>query len=296
MIRVTSPTSARFADSLGLPLLHRGKVRELYAYDDRLLMVATDQISAFDFVLESLIPGKGAVLTQLSQWWFGRLGDLVDNHVISTDVPEAVRGRAVICERLEMIPVECVARGYLTGSGWLEYQQTQSVCGVQLPAGLHDGSRLDEPIFTPATKAALGEHDENVSYDVVVGQVGAEVAERIRDLTLAVYATAEGMARDRGILLADTKLEFGRRPDGTIVLADEVLTPDSSRFWDADAWERGVLDSYDKQYVRNWLLRESGWDRHGDDAPPALPDEVVAATRERYLQAYERLTGTPFTG
>ncbi len=296
MIRVTSPTSARFADSLGLPLLHRGKVRELYAYDDRLLMVATDQISAFDFVLESLIPDKGAVLTQLSQWWFGRLGDLVDNHVISTDVPEAVRGRAVICERLEMIPVECVARGYLTGSGWLEYQQTQSVCGVQLPAGLHDGSRLDEPIFTPATKAALGEHDENVSYDVVVEQVGAEVAERIRDLTLAVYATAEGMARDRGILLADTKLEFGRRPDGTIVLADEVLTPDSSRFWDADAWERGVLDSYDKQYVRNWLLRESGWDRQGDDAPPALPDEVVAATRERYLQAYERLTGTPFTG
>src|SRR6478672_9124673 len=188
MIRVTSDLSARFADSLGLPLLHRGKVRELYAYDDRLLMVATDQISAFDFVLESLIPDKGAVLTQLSQWWFGRLGDLVDNHVISTDVPEAVRGRAVICERLEMIPVECVARGYLTGSGWLEYQQTQSVCGVQLPAGLHDGSRLDEPIFTPATKAALGEHDENVSYDVVVEQVGAEVAERIRDLTLAVYA------------------------------------------------------------------------------------------------------------
>jgi phosphoribosylaminoimidazole-succinocarboxamide synthase len=292
MIRVTSPTSARFADSLGLPLLHRGKVRELYAYDDRLLMVATDQISAFDFVLESLIPDKGAVLTQLSQWWFGRLGDLVDNHVISTDVPEAVRGRAVICERLEMIPVECVARGYLTGSGWLEYQQTQSVCGVQLPAGLHDGSRLDEPIFTPATKAALGEHDENVSYDVVVGQVGAEVAERIRDLTLAVYATAEGMARDRGILLADTKLEFGRRPDGTIVLADEVLTPDSSRFWPATTWSPGAAQpSYDKQFVRDWLT-VSGWDRVSE--PPQLPEDVVTATRARYVKAYEQLTGERF--
>jgi phosphoribosylaminoimidazole-succinocarboxamide synthase len=293
---VTLTTGPRYADQLDHPLLHRGKVRELYGYDaDRLLMVATDQISAFDHVLDSTIPDKGAVLTQLSQWWFGRLTDLVDNHVLSTDVPESVRGRAVICERLEMIPVECVARGYLTGSGWLEYQQTQSVCGVALPAGLHDGSRLDQPIFTPATKAAMGEHDENVSYEVVVDTVGADVAERIRELTLAVYRRAEAIAGERGIVLADTKLEFGRRPDGTIVLADEVLTPDSSRFWDADAWQRGVLDSYDKQYVRNWLLHDSGWDRHGDEAPPALPDEVVAATRERYLQAYERLTGSPFT-
>lgn len=292
---MTLTTGPRYADQLDHPLLHRGKVRELYGYDaDRLLMVATDQISAFDHVLDSTIPDKGAVLTQLSQWWFGRLADLVDNHVLSTDVPESVRGRAVICERLEMIPVECVARGYLTGSGWLEYQQTQSVCGVALPAGLHDGSRLDQPIFTPATKAAMGEHDENVSYEVVVDTVGADVAERIRELTLAVYRRAEAIAGDRGIVLADTKLEFGRRPDGTIVLADEVLTPDSSRFWDADAWQRGVLDSYDKQYVRNWLLHDSGWDRHGDEAPPALPDEVVAATRERYLQAYERLTGSPF--
>ncbi len=293
---MTLTTGPRFADQLDYPLLHRGKVRELYAYDaDRLLMVATDHISAFDYVLDSIIPDKGAVLTQLSQWWFGQLTDIVDHHVLSTDVPAAVRGRAVICERLEMIPVECVARGYLTGSGWLEYQQSRSVCGVALPAGLHDGSRLDQPIFTPATKAALGEHDENVSYEVVVDTVGAVAAERIRELTLAVYRRAEGIARDRGIVLADTKLEFGRRPDGTIVLADEVLTPDSSRFWDARAWQRGVLDSYDKQYVRNWLLHDSGWDRRSGEAPPALPDSVVAATRERYLQAYERLTGTPFT-
>ena len=295
MGRVTLPTSARYADRLDYPLIHRGKVRELYAYEDhRLLMVATDQISAFDFVLDSLIPDKGAVLTQLSLWWFGQLADVVDNHVVSVEVPEAVSGRAIICERLEMIPVECVARGYLTGSGWLEYQQSQSVCGVPLPAGLHDGSRLDEPIFTPATKAALGEHDENVSYEVVVDTVGAETAERIRDLTLAVYGTAEAIARERGIILADTKFEFGRRPDGTIVLADEVLTPDSSRFWDAAAWDRGVLDSYDKQFVRNWLLHESGWDRSSRDAPPPLPDAVVAATRERYLEAYGRLTASPF--
>lgn len=297
MGRVTLPTAARYADQLDYPLIHRGKVRELYAYDDdRLLMVATDQISAFDFVLDSLIPDKGAVLTQLSLWWFAQLDDLVDNHVLATDVPAAVQGRAVICERLEMIPVECVARGYLTGSGWLEYQQNQSVCGVPLPAGLHDGSRLDQPIFTPATKAVLGEHDENVSYEVVVDTVGAEVAARIRELTLAVYAKAEGIAREQGIVLADTKFEFGRRADGTIVLADEVLTPDSSRFWDAAAWDRGVLDSYDKQFVRNWLLRESGWDRGSGANPPPLPDAVVAATRQRYLEAYERLTGSPFTG
>ena len=282
-----------YESQLDAPLVHAGKVRELYALDgDRLLMVATDRISAFDFVLESRIPDKGRVLTQLSQWWFAQLEDLVPNHVLSTDVPAPVRGRAVVCERLEMVPVECVARGYLTGSGWLEYRESRTVCGVPLPAGLVDGSRLPEPVFTPATKAALGDHDENVDFETVVATVGRPLAERLRDLTLTVYSRAEGVARGRGLLLADTKLEFGLRGDGTVVLADEVLTPDSSRFWDAAGWQPGgALPSYDKQYVRDWLLHESGWDRHGADAPPPLPDAVVAATRAKYLQAYERLTG-----
>ena len=286
-----------FADRLDLPLVHKGKVRELYRLDDdRLLMVATDAISAFDYVLAPTIPDKGEILNRLSLWWFDQVADLVDNHVLCTDVPASVRGRAVICERLEMIPVECVARGYLTGSGWLEYQQTRQVCGVPLPDGLVDGSKLPEPIFTPATKAPLGEHDENVSYEVVVDTVGAELAARIRELTLAVYGRAERIATQRGIILADTKFEFGRRSDGTVVLADEVLTPDSSRFWDAVSWQPGGrLDSYDKQYVRNWLLRESGWDRASGEAPPALPADVVAATRERYASAYQQLTGEEFS-
>jgi phosphoribosylaminoimidazole-succinocarboxamide synthase len=281
--------------SLDLPLVHAGKVRELYALDDdRLLMVASDRISAFDFVLEPGVPDKGRVLTQLSLWWFAQLGDLVPNHILSTDVPAAVAGRAVVCERLTMLPVECVARGYLTGSGWLEYQESRTVCGVRLPEGLVDGSRLPEPIFTPATKAALGEHDENVDFATVAATVGEETAAALRDLTLAVYARAEGIARGRGLVLADTKLEFGRRADGTVVLGDEVLTPDSSRFWEASTWQPGGrLDSFDKQYVRNWLLRESGWDRLSGEAPPALPAEVVTATRARYLDAYERLTGSP---
>ena len=286
-----------YADRLDLPLVHKGKVRELYRLDDdRLLMVATDAISAFDYVLAPTIPDKGEILNRLSLWWFDQVADLVDNHVLCTDVPASVRGRAVICERLEMIPVECVARGYLTGSGWLEYQQTRQVCGVPLPDGLVDGSKLPEPIFTPATKAPLGEHDENVSYEVVVDTVGAELAARIRELTLAVYGRAERIATQRGIILADTKFEFGRRSDGTVVLADEVLTPDSSRFWDAVSWQPGGrLDSYDKQYVRNWLLRESGWDRASGEAPPALPADVVAATRDRYASAYQQLTGEEFS-
>lgn len=285
-----------YESELGLPLLHRGKVRELYALDsDRLLMVATDQISAFDYVLASPIPDKGAILNQLSLWWFERLADLVDNHVLSTEVPAPVRGRAVVCERLEMIPVECVARGYLTGSGWAEYRETGSVAGNPLPEGLLDGSALPEPIFTPATKAPLGEHDENVTYAAVVAMLGADLAATVRDHTLAVYGRARDLAAQRGLILADTKLEFGRRADGAVVLADEVLTPDSSRFWEAASWQPGTrMEPFDKQYVRNWLLYESGWDRDSGSPPPALPAEVVAATRSRYVQAYERLTGRPF--
>ena len=278
----------------GATPLHSGKVRDLYELPDgRLLMVASDRISAFDFILETLIPDKGEILTRMSLWWFDRLAGLVPHHVLSTDVPAEVRGRAVICERLEMFPVECVARGYLTGTGLLDYRATGEVCGIALPAGLEDGSRLPEPIFTPAAKADVGEHDENVSYDAVVQTVGADTAAQLRALTLEVYARAEEIARERGIILADTKFEFGHRADGTTVLADEVLTPDSSRFWPAAEWEPGRAQaSYDKQVVRNWLLSpESGWDRASGEAPPPLPDEVVALTRARYLEAYETLTG-----
>ena len=285
-----------YQNQLALPLVHAGKIRELYALDgDRLLMVATDKISAFDYVLDSLIPDKGLILNQLSQWWFGELAGLVENHVLSTDVPAPVVGRAVVCERLEMIPVECVARGYLTGSGWTEYSQSGTVCGISLPDGLVDGSRLSEPIFTPTTKAPLGQHDEGMDFSAVEATVGTQVAGQIRDLTLSAYDKAEGVARASGILLADTKLEFGRRSDGTLVLADEVLTPDSSRFWEAASWEPGRrLDSYDKQFVRNWLLRESGWDRSSGEPPPPLPPEIIAATRAKYIEAFQRLTGAPF--
>ncbi|HET8604845.1 MAG TPA: phosphoribosylaminoimidazolesuccinocarboxamide synthase [Marmoricola sp.] len=285
----------------GTTHLHSGKVRDLYRIDGgehagRLLMVASDRISAFDYVLDTTIPGKGEVLTRMSLWWFDQLADVVPNHVVSTDVPASVRGRAVVCEPLEMYPVECVARGYLTGSGLLDYRATGELCGITLPTGLEDGSRLPEPLFTPATKAELGEHDENVSYDAVATRVGDEVAARLRDLTLAVYGRAEEVARSHGIILADTKLEFGRRDDGTLVLADEVLTPDSSRFWPADEWHPGrAQPSYDKQIVRNWLLSdESGWDRASGARPPALPTAVVERTRARYIEAYELLTGETF--
>jgi len=259
-------------------------------------MVASDRISAYDFMLSPGIPDKGEILTRMSLWWFDQLKDLVPNHVISTDVPERVRGRALICENLEMFPVECVARGYLTGSGLLDYNATGEVCGVALPAGLVDGSKLPEPIFTPATKAALGDHDENVSYDAVVETIGADHAAALRHLTLRVYSRAEEIARKQGIILADTKLEFGLRPDGTIVLGDEVLTPDSSRFWPADSYQVGhTQPSYDKQFVRNWLTSSaSGWDRNSNKPPPSLPEEIVQKTRERYIQAYEQLTGQAF--
>ncbi len=281
-------------ESLGLPLIHAGKVREMYALPDGdVLMVATDNISAFDHVLPTPIPGKGAVLTQLSLWWFERLRDLVPDHVVSVDVPDAVRGRAVVVEKLDMVPVECVARGYLTGSGWAEYQRSRTVCGVPLPDGLRDGDKLPAPIFTPAIKAQLGEHDENVDLATITRLHGDELAARLRDLTLEVYARAERIAARRGIILADTKFEFGRRDDGTLVLADEVLTPDSSRFWDAELWRPGEsLPSFDKQYVRDWLAEQSGWDR--ETTPPELPAEVVEATRARYVEAYERLTGRSF--
>ncbi|WP_232676770.1 phosphoribosylaminoimidazolesuccinocarboxamide synthase [Nocardioides sp. R-C-SC26] len=281
--------------------LHSGKVRDLYEltagpHAGNLLMVASDRLSIFDFVLETTIPDKGEILTRMSLWWFDQLADLVPNHIVSTDVPDVVRGRAVICDKLAMFPVECVARGYLTGSGLLDYTATGEVCGVALPAGLVDGSRLPSPIFTPATKAELGDHDENVSYETIVGTVGAEGAAQLRDLTLAVYGRAEQIAREQGIILADTKFEFGVSTRGdteTIVLGDEVLTPDSSRFWPAAEWEPGrTQPSYDKQIVRNWALSpESGWDRASGEAPPPLPEAVVERTRARYLEAYELLTG-----
>jgi len=269
--------------------------------DDVVLVVASDRISAYDHILPTPIPDKGAILTALTLWWFEQLADIVPNHFVSLDVPEDVAGRAMVCRRLEMFPVECVARGYLTGSGLVEYRRTGEVCGVPLRPGLVDGSRLDTPIFTPATKAELGEHDENVSIDVVAAQVGGHVAARLRDLTLAIYSRAEAIAGARGVILADTKLEFGTidhfaDPDPMIILGDEVLTPDSSRFWPATGWRPGRSQpSFDKQYVRDWLTSpESGWDRRGDEPPPPLPVHVVERTRARYLEAYERITGTPF--
>jgi phosphoribosylaminoimidazole-succinocarboxamide synthase len=286
---------------------YSGKVRDLYVpaddaagaairteLGDVVLVVASDRISAYDHVLSTPIPGKGVVLTQLSLWWFEQLADLVPNHVVSTDVPAAVAGRAMVCRRLAMFPVECVVRGYLTGSGLAEYRVDGHVTGIPLPDGLVDGSRLPEPIFTPATKAELGEHDENVPFSTVVARLGDETAATLRDLTLAVYARAEGIARERGVILADTKLEFGTAEDGAVTLGDEVLTPDSSRFWPAGGWEPGrAQPSFDKQYVRDWLTSSaSGWDRSSDAPPPALPADVVERTRARYLEAYERLTGS----
>lgn len=290
----------------GLTHLGSGKVRELYAVDeDTLLLVASDRMSAYDWVLETPIPDKGRVLTQLSLWWFERLADVVPNHLVGveTDLPASLaaqagdlRGRAMLCRRLDMVPVECVARGYLAGSGLVEYTASGTVCGVPLPPGLVDSAELPEPIFTPATKAAVGDHDENVTFGEVEHRHGAETAGRLRDGTLAIYRHAAGIARERGIILADTKFEFGFDRAGTLVLADEVLTPDSSRFWPADRWEPGrSQESFDKQFVRDWLTSPaSGWDRHSGEAPPPLPAEVVERTRDRYVEAYELLTGRRF--
>lgn len=289
--------------SLPLPLLARGKVRELYEVDDEhLLLVASDRLSAYDVVLPTVVPDKGAVLTGMSVWWFAQLADVVPNHLVTARVADfpallqpfsqQLRGRSMLCRRLSMVPVECVARGYLTGSGLKDYQRTGGICGEQLPPGLRDGSRLPAAVFTPATKAAVGDHDENVSYDAVVQAVGAELAAELRRLTLAVYERGARLAAARGILLADTKLEFGHDPTGAVRLGDEVLTPDSSRFWPADTWQPGwAQPSYDKQYVRDWL-DASGWDRTSPG--PELPAEVVERTRAKYVEAYERLTGSSF--
>jgi phosphoribosylaminoimidazole-succinocarboxamide synthase len=282
------------------PQIAAGKVRQLHAVDDEhLLLVASDRISAYDHVLDTPIPDKGAVLTAMSVFWFELLADELPNHLVAYDdprIPAEVRGRALLVKRLSMVQVECVARGYLTGSGLIDYQRTGSVCGVGLPDGLVEASRLPEPIFTPATKAEIGEHDENVSFEAVAAKEGAELAAELRDLTLRVYARAAEHARERGVILADTKFEFGRNAAGELVLGDEVLTPDSSRYWPVDGYEAGkVQPSFDKQFVRNWLTsEESGWDRHSDTPPPALPDHIVEATRDRYVEAYERITGRSF--
>jgi len=270
--------------------LRSGKVRDLYTNEQgELLLVASDRISAFDYVLPTQIPGKGKLLTQLSLFWFEYLTDIVPNHIISTSVPKEVEGRAVIAKSLTMFPIECVARGYLTGSGWVEYQKSQTVCGIQLPTGLSDGSKLPEPIFTPATKADIGDHDENIDFQRAAQIVGLADAEKLRDLTLALYSKAHDYAATRGIILADTKFEFGRDESGNICLGDEALTPDSSRFWSADEWKPGGSQpSFDKQYLRDYLL-SSDWDRNS--TPPALPDEIIAKTQERYTTAYSLLTG-----
>ncbi|GAB3560299.1 phosphoribosylaminoimidazolesuccinocarboxamide synthase [Arthrobacter alkaliphilus] len=297
-------------DLPGWKHFYSGKVRDLYvpADDDlggaesrenHVLVVASDRISAYDHVLSSEIPDKGRILTQLSLWWFEQLG--VEHHVLASTaaegVPAEVEGRAMICKRLEMFPVECIARGYLTGSGLAEYRQSGTVCDIPLPEGLVDGSRLEHAIFTPSAKAEVGEHDENITYDDVVAIVGDDIAARLSELTLKIYTRAEEIARGRGIILADTKVEFGIDVNtGVITLGDEVLTPDSSRFWDAATYEPGKAQpSFDKQFVRDWLTSaESGWDRSGDAPPPALPADVVEKTRARYVEAYEKLTGRTF--
>ncbi|CRK60453.1 Phosphoribosylaminoimidazole-succinocarboxamide synthase [Alloactinosynnema sp. L-07] len=281
------------------PKIAAGKVRELYAIDDdHLLLVASDRISAYDFVLDTPIPDKGRILTAMSVFWFELLGDLVPNHLVAYDderIPADVRGKALIVRRLSMLPVEAVARGYLAGSGTTDYQRTGAVCGVALPSGLVEGSRLPEPIFTPATKAALGEHDENVDFAAVEAEIGSELAHRVRELTLAIYGRAADHALAKGVILADTKLEFGLL-DGEIVLGDEVLTPDSSRYWPTETYAPGKAQpSFDKQYVRDWMTSPaSGWVRASELPPPPLPETVVDSTRARYVQAYEQVTGRKF--
>jgi len=279
--------------------LASGKVRELYRIDDEhLLFVASDRISAFDYILQTEIPDKGRILTAMSVFFF----DFLDtpNHLAGPPdderIPAEVLGRALVVRQLDMVPVECVARGYLTGSGIIDYRKTGQVCGIELPPGLTEASKLAEPLFTPASKADLGDHDENITFDDVVELVGAERAAAVRDSTLRIYTKAAEHALTKGIILADTKFEFGVDEHGTVVLADEVFTPDSSRYWPADGYQEGVVQpSFDKQFVRNWLTGpDSGWDRGGDKPPPPLPPDIAAATRARYIEAYERISGLNF--
>jgi phosphoribosylaminoimidazole-succinocarboxamide synthase len=278
-----------------LPLIASGKVREMYDLADRILMVASDRISTYDVIHPTPVPDKGKVLTGLSVFWFGLTDDIVPNHMISatTEVPDEVRGRGLVVKKLEMLPVECVVRGYLSGSGRKDYEATGAVCGIELPAGLRESEQLPAPIFTPATKAELGDHDENIDFESAVRAIGDRaLAERLRDVSIAVYERAAAHARARGIILADTKFEFGLDGDGVLTLGDEVLTPDSSRFWPADAYEPGrPQPSFDKQYVRDWAAG-TGWDK--TPPAPALPDDVIAGTHARYIDAYERITGEPF--
>jgi phosphoribosylaminoimidazole-succinocarboxamide synthase len=284
------------SDIAALNHFSSGKVRDIYAAgEDRLLLVASDRISTYDVVHPTPIPDKGKVLTGLTAFWLERTGEVCPNHLISfTEVPQEFRGRAMLVERLEMVPVECVVRGYITGSGWKDYQSTGAVCGIELPDGLRESEQLPEPIFTPATKAEVGDHDENVDFDRAAEIVGdRELLEELRRLSIEIYELGAAHARERGIILADTKFEFGRRPDGTIVLGDEVMTPDSSRFWPADGYEPGRgQPSFDKQYVRDWAAG-SGWDK--TPPAPALPDDVIERTRALYVDAYERITGEPFS-
>ena len=274
--------------------IYSGKVRDLYASEDaadpRILVVASDRVSAFDYVLSPGIPQKGALLTRLSRWWFEQLSD-VPNHIADGEIPASVADRAMLAQSLEMQPIECVVRGYITGTGWLEYQENGTVCGIPLPAGLENGDRLPEPLFTPAYKAPMGEHDENITFERVVELVGEDRAAELRDTSLRLYARAAEIAEAKGLILADTKFEFGTDADGTLRLADEVLTSDSSRYWDAEAWRTGAtpsarMASFDKQIVRDWLA--SNWDKQGE--PPALPDEIVQRTADRYRELIERLT------
>lgn len=276
-----------------MELVHSGKIREVYADGDDILLVASDNVSVYDVVLPTPIPGKGKILTQLSLWWFEQLADLVPNHVISsTEVPPEWAGRAIRCQRLAMLPVECIARGYLAGLGLASYKESAQVSGVPMPPGLSEGSRLPAPVFTPTTKATTG-HDEFMTYEDVVRELGAETAAELRALTLEIYRRGAEIAAQRGIIIADTKVEFGRAADGSIVLADELLTPDSSRFWAAAEWEPGSPQRYlDKQFLRDWSATITGWDRKPPG--PEVPDEIVAATRARYVEVYERITGSPW--